>query len=377
MENFLLLMVMVAVGAIIGGVTNSLAIRMLFRPYKPVMAGKWKLPFTPGLIPKRREELAKQLGRMVVDHLLTAEGLKKKMTEDAFKQQVILWAQKEAVTLLDKQEPVRVLLQEAGFQVEAKQLKHLLAGWSIKKYEDWSDKNRNKEIHQFISEGWQERAIQARTELTDYLQQQLLIYAQSPEAKERIKGLVARYLEGRGFFTNMISSFMGEEELAGKIQSVLVRYADSYDMNKWLKETVGNEISALLNQTVREAEIKIGKETIADGIEGMIENLPADAWLDRSLDKWIGNFRSALLNEIIPKAAETIGRALAARVDLLMEQLHLADIVEREVTAFPISRLERLVLDISKKELRLITWLGVLLGGLIGLLQGLLIVLIN
>ncbi|NCT39427.1 DUF445 family protein [Bacillus sp. EB93] len=62
------------VGAVIGGFTNLLAIRMLFRPYKPIHIFGKQLPLTPGLIPKRQDELAKQLGKLVVDHLITPES---------------------------------------------------------------------------------------------------------------------------------------------------------------------------------------------------------------------------------------------------------------------------------------------------------------
>ena len=76
---------MVVVGAVIGGFTNFLAIIMLFRPYHPIYIGKWQLPFTPGLIPKRHNELAKQIGKLVVEHLVTPESIKNKLYEDTFK----------------------------------------------------------------------------------------------------------------------------------------------------------------------------------------------------------------------------------------------------------------------------------------------------
>lgn len=69
--------VMIAVGALIGAVTNHFAIKMLFRPYKAVYIFGKRVPFTPGLIPKRRDELARQMGQMVTGHLLTTEGIKK------------------------------------------------------------------------------------------------------------------------------------------------------------------------------------------------------------------------------------------------------------------------------------------------------------
>ena len=48
---------MVVVGAVIGGVTNVIAIRMLFHPFKPYYIFKMRIPFTPGLIPKEEKKL--------------------------------------------------------------------------------------------------------------------------------------------------------------------------------------------------------------------------------------------------------------------------------------------------------------------------------
>lgn len=63
------------VGAVIGGFTNKVAIRMLFRPYNPLYIGKVKLPLTPGIIPKRKDDLAKGIAAMVSSKLLNNEVL--------------------------------------------------------------------------------------------------------------------------------------------------------------------------------------------------------------------------------------------------------------------------------------------------------------
>lgn len=78
MDNFLVtLLFMAIIGAAIGGVTNHLAIKMLFRPHEAIYIKNWRVPFTPGLIPKRRDELARQLGLTVVNYLLTPETFRK------------------------------------------------------------------------------------------------------------------------------------------------------------------------------------------------------------------------------------------------------------------------------------------------------------
>lgn len=64
------------IGAVIGYFTNYLAVKMLFHPYYPVKLGSFVLPFTPGIIPKRRGHLARALGQVVGNELLTGEDLK-------------------------------------------------------------------------------------------------------------------------------------------------------------------------------------------------------------------------------------------------------------------------------------------------------------
>ena len=85
MDPWMFISFMVVVGAALGGLTNALAIRMLFKPHRAYYLGDWKVPFTPGLIPKRHKEISVQLGQMVGTYLLTAEGLQKQIKHSSFK----------------------------------------------------------------------------------------------------------------------------------------------------------------------------------------------------------------------------------------------------------------------------------------------------
>lgn len=62
-------------GAGIGYFTNWLAIKMMFRPYEEKKIGAFRLPFTPGLIPKEREKLAKSLGVTIGKNILTQQAI--------------------------------------------------------------------------------------------------------------------------------------------------------------------------------------------------------------------------------------------------------------------------------------------------------------
>ena len=67
------------VGALIGYLTNWLAVKMLFRPRKALYIGKLHVPFTPGVIPRRKAALATALGRMVSEMLVRKEDLKESL----------------------------------------------------------------------------------------------------------------------------------------------------------------------------------------------------------------------------------------------------------------------------------------------------------
>lgn len=71
------------IGAAIGYVTNDIAIKMLFHPRKAYYIGKWRVPFTPGLIPKEKNRVAHSVGRVISTQLLSGEVVTKTLTSDA------------------------------------------------------------------------------------------------------------------------------------------------------------------------------------------------------------------------------------------------------------------------------------------------------
>ncbi|HUX49587.1 MAG TPA: DUF445 family protein [Spirochaetia bacterium] len=75
-------------GAIIGYVTNAIAIKMLFRPLTEVRVLGIRLPFTPGIIPRQRRQLAESIGRMVSTQLLNADTVRTHIATAAFKESI-------------------------------------------------------------------------------------------------------------------------------------------------------------------------------------------------------------------------------------------------------------------------------------------------
>jgi uncharacterized membrane protein YheB (UPF0754 family) len=65
------------VGALVGWLTNWLAIRMLFRPRRPVSILGWSVQ---GVIPRRHAQLADRIAETVENSLLTQEDLEEAMS---------------------------------------------------------------------------------------------------------------------------------------------------------------------------------------------------------------------------------------------------------------------------------------------------------
>ena len=84
------------------------------------------------------------------------------------------------------------------------------------------------------------------------------------------------------------------------------------------------------------------------------------------------------IDTIIDKAVPAVINQMFDNVDRVMpyliEKLHLDELVETQVASFSVQLLEEVVVSIAKRELSMITCLGCLLGGVIGLFQGLLVV---
>ncbi|ADL50100.1 DUF445 domain-containing protein [Clostridium cellulovorans] len=100
------------VGSIIGYITNWLAIKMLFRPHEEKRFLGIKVPFTPGLIPKERERIAKSVGEAVGTHLLTKEQLVDRFTSDSMAKEIDNWLKKEINLAASSEKTIKEKLQE-------------------------------------------------------------------------------------------------------------------------------------------------------------------------------------------------------------------------------------------------------------------------
>lgn len=87
----------------------------------------------------------------------------------------------------------------------------------------------------------------------------------------------------------------------------------------------------------------------------------------------VASIRDGIVDAVLENEAEIAGQL----ENILDENLDIASIVEEKVAGFPTQRLEQLVLDVARRELRAIELWGAFLGALIGILQVVLLQFLN
>jgi len=108
----------VGVGAIIGYVTNYVAIKLLFRPYKPLKIGAITI-FPQGIIPREKKSLAKKVGNVVKVYILSEQEIKKIIASEEVKleinnfldEKIDLILSKEVTEFMSKEEIIQRLSQ--------------------------------------------------------------------------------------------------------------------------------------------------------------------------------------------------------------------------------------------------------------------------
>lgn len=371
MESFMIILSMVVIGAIIGGVTNSLAIKMLFRPYNAIYIGKWRLPFTPGLIPRRRDDLAIQMGRMVVNHLLTPESLRRKLLSKEFQNNATELVQKRLLGMLESEKTLNQWLPEWGIENSQEKLQLKIDTLIEKKYEQWMESYWEQPLRDFIPSEWKEKVEEKFPVISSYLLQKGVEYFSSEEGKKQIANLVNDFIKNRsGMIKNMLQMLLGNVNLVEKIQPEIIKFLNNQGTQDLIIDILQQEWDKILDWNAGKLEQQLDKKNILTNMKKYVKKImKIDYILNMPIHQLTKNYQMPILNTI-PKGVDKIGKWIADNIEDIMKNLRLAEIVREQVESFPVERLEEMLLTIIRKELKMITYMGALLGGIIGIFQG-------
>ncbi|KMY28155.1 membrane protein [Lysinibacillus xylanilyticus] len=377
MDNFLVTLIFMAViGAAIGGVTNHLAIKMLFRPHKAIYIKNWRVPFTPGLIPKRRDELAKQLGLTVVNYLLTPETFRKKFFSKDIQEKVEQFVQtKVEETIFTNDKTIQDWLSLAGFSNMPATIEQKAEAIVEGQFESVKNTLSTKSIRTLLSADIQ-NTIDAKIPVAvDHILEKGEDYFLSPEGELIIKAMIDDFLSSKGSLGGMINMFLGDSSsLMSKVQRELIKFLQKPGTSALLTKIFTQEFEKLKDRPAMDFLQDIRFEQILSKLQTYVkEQLAVEERLNYPISHYWPEGNSWMKETVIPQAIEKAFVKAEEKLEDVLERLNLQEIVREQVDSFPVEKLEELVLGISKREFKMITVLGAVLGGLIGIVQGLIV----
>lgn len=257
-----------AIGAVIGYCTNYIAVKMLFRPLKPVRIGNKTLPFTPGIIPKGQGRMARALGQVVGEHLLTKEDFEKMLLSEDIKNAVV----DAVLQKVEKLKGTESSLEEFLLQYTGQEEYDLMRD----KLEDY--------ITEKITEGVENLDIGA-----------IIVEEGTKEIKEKFKG-------------GMLSMFLNDD----LIQSVATPIGNKVD--EYIKENGEEKIRPAVVAQLAAAENK--------SVAQWVEIFPVS---DKKLRQIIENIYVKFVNEKAEELAEKFHVA-----EIVEEKINAMDVLELE-----------------------------------------------
>ncbi|MDX2241855.1 MAG: DUF445 family protein [Leptolyngbyaceae cyanobacterium bins.302] len=388
------------VGGVIGYFTNDIAIRMLFRPYRAyVIAGK-RVPFTPGLIPRNQERLAKRISDTIMGSLLTPEELQKlarRLLQTERVQSALLWLLKLALDQVqaDREQKTAKVVANILQDLFGQSLPRLLK--VLARREDFLETQLNQIFDRVLLE--LQLSEEQATKLADWILQVVLppdvirqalidfltdrnIQVIDEGLREKTSGtywVIANLFGIRNALLRLRAFCLDEREACNER---LVELMVSLNVKSRLKELLQNlSLQNLPVSTVRQL-----RKTLRDTVRTYVQQEGAEFFqeLGKSID-W-ENLASVILSRlrtspVVNDSLETVSWELALILERYLERdlenivaqaipiLNIDQVIIDRVKATSAADLESAINGIVKSELQAIVNLGGILGFVIGLLQ--------
>ncbi|WP_415299158.1 DUF445 family protein [Clostridium perfringens] len=485
------------IGAVIGYITNWLAIKMLFRPREAKYIFGMKLPFTPGLIPKEKSRIANKVGETVGTHLLNSDSLSKALKDDKIKAKFNEVAKEKINQVINSnstlEESLKNTLGENYYalkgnminnitktileSIQEEEFKNKVKFYIVDSIKERLNKNPEKIIDFINSNKFREVIINTLEEekTRDIIGKALLKEVKTLEKEdltieevipENIKPYIEEYVKSqKDTLVDIIKNLLRDDEVSHKIKSAindnipsivsmflsgdviygkLVSLVDkslSEEENKEyicdaalafvhesmkkkvsdvinnvgeeklevISDALGDKISKKLNteenidSIISKLNCKISsfnsyeeiikvlfndyENILIDNIDSMISqivnNNQLSGEISKIIEKVFDKFLQNSLNDICYNK-QNLENSIMSILDNLyndfvenksakvLEIVDISSIVEEQINAFEVDYAEEIIIGIANKELKAITWLGALLGGILGILSPLL-----
>ncbi len=352
------LLLNIAVGTIAGGVTNAIAVWMLFHPYER----KYRFH---GAIPKNKARLAKSIGRTVGEKLLTPKDLLDELSRSGVRETLdAKLATLIAGALETERGSLRSLLPESVLAEVERALERL--GPAVA-----DGVGRHVRTPEFEA---QVRAAVAklRAEVGDVPVGQVLTASRRADLAAQAATLATELIEeGRQSDTRSATARIGD---------LLLRLAGTERTRGFVERTVSEALGRAEHRRWGEVMDAIGEDALVGWLLESARSPRAQALAAegaasgaaRLLDEPLGRPGRFLPEDMPARLASLAGPAvwqwIEEQLPRLVEQLDIPAMVERKVLGFSTARIEEIIRGVTERELKTIVRLGYVLGAIIGLL---------
>lgn len=370
MHAFLIIIFMMIIGALIGGVTNVIAVKMLFHPFKTYYIFNKRVPFTPGLIPKRRAEIADKIGQVIEEHLLTESMIQSKLNAAATRTAIEEVVQKQIEKLKENRTSFDYLANKMDIDIGQLANRKLETVMS-EKLELFYYDHRDTSIAQLIPEDI-EKSLDSKVEaVPELLFDRARVYLKSEKGASDIASMLDTFFNEKGKIVGLLQMFMTKESIADRIQHELIRLTNHPKAKVIANQIIENEYTTFkskqLSEVLNEQQFQSFKTSVTDLAIGYMD---INNMATKPLNTLMPNFIQFLENKVSQKLTNVIIENASKHISPIMKKVNLRQMVEQQINTFDLAYIEKLIIDIANKELKLIMLLGFLLGGIIGLLQG-------
>ncbi len=387
-------------GGLIGYFTNDLAIRMLFRPYQARYLGAWRIPLTPGLIPRNQERLARRVADTIMSSLLTPEEIQeltRRLLQPERVQGALLWLLRLALEQLqsDREDKTARVVADILRDLGGDSLPRLLR--ALARRDDFLEEQINRIFDRILLD-FQLSDYQAR-QLADWLLQVALppdllrqalidfltdrnIQIVDEGFREKTSGttwVVANLVGIRNSLLRLRTFCLDEKEVANaRLKEFILSLEIRDRLRLWLQSL---SLQNLPLSTVRQLR-KTARATVRDYVQEkgavLLQDLSASLDWNQIALLLIRRLRTssavnASLEAVSFELALILERYLENDLEHLVTQvipiLSIDELVVERVMATSPAQLEATIQGIVRSELQAIVNLGGVLGVVIGGLQ--------
>ena len=346
-SSILNVLIPIALGALIGYFTNELAIKMLFRPRRPVYIGKWQLPFTPGIIPKNQSRIADAVSRAVSGQLFTQEDLVTQLKGSAAKEEI---ARKLADAVFSPELTIRSLSSAVPADdpalpdpAQSPDSAALPEGTPFPEGAETAAHSPDPALFDATVSGEEETETEA------------------DPGQVRHTGTAEKV---GAFVANRVAEKLTEADLHDAVEDLVWEGVQEYRKNPvialFLNESVVDALCAKAESALRSYVNGDGRRVIGNLVTEEARKL-ADMPLRELADR-AGLERervAGVLSATLDRFVEQFGASFSEKADI-------GGIVRRKIEGMDAAQLEELVMSVMKRELRAVINLGALLGAVIG-----------